>query len=230
MTTCRPRPDAVRVKHPVRPIRSSVCTILQPGCGLIPSVRAKRSGREPQETTGGETVQAVAPFVEKPSVALRGALAEPPAADHERRGVATVDRDQCPVKVVAGAVCWVAVARDCGPARQCNQVHGAGAKRLLCRANPGEEARGGGADRRRRLLLGGPGGTVEAPGIAGSRGRPGKEGKSGERGSDGIGTHVRGYAAGSCRGPSGRGVSRLWVFPVTPLRRADRPSRSSCRG
>ena len=50
-------------KQPVRPIRSSVWTIRQPGWGLIVKAVAKRSDRL--------TVQAVAPLVEKPSVARR---------------------------------------------------------------------------------------------------------------------------------------------------------------
>ena len=61
-------------KQPVRPIRSSVWTIRQPGWGLIVKAVAKRSGRDPQATSGGLTVQAVAPLVEKPSVARRVAF------------------------------------------------------------------------------------------------------------------------------------------------------------
>ena len=71
MTVRNARPEAVIEKQPVRPIRSSVCTIRQPVRWLIVRARLKRSGRDPQETSGGLTVQVVAPSVEKPRAARR---------------------------------------------------------------------------------------------------------------------------------------------------------------
>src|SRR5438067_798015 len=47
-------------KQSARPIRSSVRTIRQPVREAIRSAAVKRSGREPQETMGGLTVQLVA--------------------------------------------------------------------------------------------------------------------------------------------------------------------------
>jgi hypothetical protein len=82
MTACNSRPEAVIAKHPVRPIRSSVCTIRQPGRDPIARALAKLSGRDPQETLGELTLQAVAPLVEKPSVARRVALEAPRFRGH----------------------------------------------------------------------------------------------------------------------------------------------------
>ena len=91
-------------KQPVRPIRSSVCTIRHPVRGLMVSVRAKRSERDPQETSGGLTAQAVAPLVEKPRAARRVLVAKSLTREIQSCPVAGCDRDQCSVEVVPGAV------------------------------------------------------------------------------------------------------------------------------